>query len=210
MYIAHVLHFNKNTPKETETLTFTCKDHAVDELVTLLVRYQRLINELNDTSDMVFQLINVFDIGRSYTIDFPLSLGAIELSRDILRDLKDQKRKKLYANSSILSLQTKPELPSEEEMSEGDKIWRAFNLPKLNSANEIHTLNLHPVVKDLVGSQQLWAALNEEADPVWYLLGGKIGSSTYTNGEFSGPCFLIQDGSTYYLSASSDNPNEGN
>ena len=208
MFLAHVRHFNPTTPDNADHLTFTCQVHTINELLTLLMRYKRLVNELNDTPDDVYQLLSITDVGTTIPISYLHSLGAIELSRDNMAQMKSQ-RNELRNSKNRIEMKTilNPDLPSEDSFD--DTIVRGFNLPELSEMLDPDKIpRLHPIVRDLFKSGYLW--LSQTGDVVSYhLLPGKQGKMVYTEGEMKGPCFLVEKGSSYYLSANQPISSEG-
>jgi len=200
MFLAYTLRFSKSNPDEKVPHTFFCKDHSASQIVTHLSRYQGLLNALNDT-DYIFQLITLSDLGQGVSVTTISNLGAFEITNEMLHEMKQAKLKNSGGMQFMPKVVENPTSPSEDSLQE---IFRAFNLPKVNELVSYKDIpRLHPIVQELMESHQLWLT-HDEHDRIYYRLeAGKTPSREYTEGELEGPCFLVQRGSTYYLSTNS-------
>lgn len=207
MFLAYVLKFSRSNPDEKVPHTFFCREHSASHLVTQLSRYQTLLNEIEST-DYIFQLITISDMGQSLSPTTIQNLGAFQLTNELLYEMKQAKLKNQGGARFMPRVVENPTSPS-EDLLEDISIQRAFNLPKVTELVTYRDIpNLHPIAKELMVRGQLWLIHDDQDRIFWRLEAGKTVSREYTEGQVEGPCFLVQNDSTYYLSASNPFQNE--
>ncbi|QIG70110.1 hypothetical protein EVB87_010 [Rhizobium phage RHph_N28_1] len=168
MFLAYAHKIDPNKPNVREDVTFTCQPHDPGALVSLMVRYQRLYNELNDT-DVQFHLLTISDMSQSIPLSTLSALGPIELSSEGI----DKMRSEALRKRGGYNIQLKPhdQTKSMTDAQIGICELQAFGLPpaSVDNSDPLYA-QMAPVLKGFIYSGKLWREV-KDGQQVWMIKG---------------------------------------
>ncbi len=194
MHLAYCKKFTTNTDSpKVEDISFFCADHNQSQLLTYLSRYQNYSRA--SEPDVYYMLCSVTDLGPSISTSTIQGLGAIELTRQLLEDMKKAVVKKTTPISEIMAAIQSAQIEDKEE-----DILLGFNL-KMVETDPTH----NQLVKDLIAKHILcFLDASPTNQPSWALNKGKLGSKVFIQSCLQAPCYLVQHNNTFFLSETVD------
>lgn len=183
MFLAHTRKLDLDGQTPASDVTFTCQDHDPGALISLITRYQRLTNELNDTN-VQYMLLTISDASQSIGIELLSALGPIILSSEKINALRSEVVQKRGGYNIKLSPTDLTKGMSDEQIGIMD--LQIFGLPSADTHPDDPVMQgVAPIVKGFIYSGKLWRE-SKDSKQVWVI---KTGEDSYQH--MAGPGYYV-------------------
>lgn len=189
MHLAYCKKFIKTGDEVlVEDISFFCADAQQSQLLSYLSRYQNYMRNIEP--DCYYMICSTSDLGSSVSTTTIQGLGAVELTRQKLDDMK----RNIVQNNRPLS-EVIEAINSYKEEEKDEDILLGYNL-KFDDKDP----TLHNLVKKLIFNDILFYVEGTDTNPIWSLIEGKAGDTIYKQSEIEAPCYLVRHNNVFFLS----------